>query len=240
MALLSDTYLSQCYASHIQSINAETASALVSLLTPLLAAVDVHQIAHHFTQEAMRIFELQLIHHVSSRTHHSATCTLVFRIDSFFHRSPPASTASVAMMEECAAASSAAAAHTLYVYNDRTRNLTKSIFHEGTQLLTKDEETALLQILHQPGGYLRHFEDYLTTAFPSVRIQAKIVKDAPVYLQSQPFLYYGDPWTSHIPFWHLDMVLELPVITSSILRSVQDTSVVIGRAEEDEEGDATN
>lgn len=240
MALLSDTYLSHCYATHIQATNAETASALVSLLTPLLTAVDVHHIAHHFTQEAMRIFESQLTHHVSSRTHQSTTCTLVFRIDSFFHRSPPISTASAAMIEESVAASSAAAAHTLYVYNDRTRNLTKSIFHEGTQSLTKDEETALLQLLHQPGAYLRHFEDYLITTFPSVRIRTKIVKDAPVYLQAQPFLYYGDPWTSHAPFWHLDMVLELPVITSSILRSVQDTSVVIGRVEEDEEGDATN
>lgn len=237
MALLSDTYLSHRYATHIQTVNAETARALVSLLTPFLAAVDVHQIAHHFSEEAMRLFDSQLTHHISSRTTpQDATCTLVFRIDSFFHRSSP--TTSHSMAEEpiaTAAAASAAAAHTLYVYNEQTRDLTKSTFHEGTSSLTEDEEAALLQLLHQPGTYLRHFEDYLTTTFPSVRIRTKIVKDAPVYLQSQPFLYYGDPWTTPLPFWHLDIVLELSVITSSILRSVHTAGIVIGHRGEEED-----
>jgi hypothetical protein len=233
MALLTDSHLSQAFAAHIQTVNAETATALTSILTPYLSIVDFHQIAHFFSQEAMRIFQAHTTHTVSSRTQHAATCTLVFRIDSFFaHGLPSVSATHIPMMEEPAAASSASAAHALYVFQPHTRTLSKSTFHSDTRSLTREEEAALLQLLHQPGSYLRHFEDYLATSFPSIRIRTKIVKDAPTYLEGQPFLYYGDPWTSHAPFWHLDMVLEMPVITSTILRHCTDSSVVLRVDEE--------
>lgn len=238
MALLTDSHLSQAFAAHIQAVNTETANALTSILTHYLPSVDSHHIAQFFSEEAMRIFRAHTSHTISSRTQHNATCTLVFRIDSFFqHSSPSAAHAPAPIMEESAAASSASAAHTLYVFHPHTRTLAKSTFHEQTPSLTRDEEAALLRLLHQPGSYFRHFEDYLITTFPSLRIRTKIVKDAPTYLEGQPFLYYGDPWTSHAPFWHFDMILELPVITSAILRACADSSVVLQDEEDREEAD---
>ena len=223
-ALLTEDALAERFAAQIRAANTATQRAFAAVLDPLLGAVDLTVIAEHLAEDAAEKFGTAS--RISPGSRLEASCILVFPIDQFFTERFVASNEVHGLSHAAGSmrlTEASPASHTLFVHTEG--RLVRASLDEDTEELTEDEEEGLLALQKQKRTQFSRFLAQLQTAFPSAEVTTALKRDFPDYLGEQRHVFYGAEPEVAEEFWHLDVQIQMPVVTGRMMERLAAVAV---------------